>query len=125
MIEVDFLNFLKADTDLTALIGARIFPHVIPQGQSTPALVYYCRKYPRLGFNGNGRTEVQFELNVYSKSIAETKQIEELLINKLHGFIGQIGSTSVILSEISHIHDSYEAATELHRATIEVALNLS
>lgn len=122
MIELDFLNFLKADTDLTDLIGTRLFPHIIPQGQATPALVYYCRKYPRLGYSNNGRTEVQFQLDIYSKSYAEIKDVESILITKLHGFTGLIGSSHLVLSEITNSTNSYEAATELHRATIEVAL---
>lgn len=123
MIELDFINFLKSDTDLTALIGTRLFPHVIPQGQAAPALVYYCRKYPRLGFgNSNNITDVQFQLDVYSKSYAEIKDVESLLITKLHGFTGLIGSSHLVLSEITNSTNSYEAATELHRATIEVAL---
>lgn len=122
MIELDFINFLKSDTDLTALIGTRLFPHIIPQGQAAPALVYHCRKYPRLGYNGSGRTDVQFQLDVYSKSYAEIKDVESLLITKLHGFTGLIGSSHLVLSEITNSINSYEAATELHRATIEVAL---
>jgi len=121
MIEKDFIAFLKANTDLNALLGTRIYPSVLPQSNQNSAMVYHCRKYPKLGYSGNGRTNVHFQLDVYSTSYTEVKGIEEVLINVLQGFGGDIG-TYVIQAKIENSFDSFEATTSLHRVTLDVSL---
>lgn len=122
MIDDDFAAFLKADTELNALLGGRIYPLVLDQKVKKPAMVMSMRRYPKLGYNGNGREEVTFQLDVYSNSHPEARAIQNRLIEVLHGFSGELGSTSVILSEIENSFDSFEAKTKLHRVTLDVAL---
>lgn len=87
MIEVALFQILTGYAGLTALVGARAYPLLLPQNCTLPAVTYQRittpREYSHAGPSGIASPTFQF--NVWDSDILRAKQVAEQVRGALHG----------------------------------------
>jgi hypothetical protein len=80
-IDSDVYAVMANDAGLTALVGTRIYPQVIAQGEPMPAIVYAVKTdaFPLL-HGAPGLHQSRIAVQVWSDSIAEAKTIADAVV---------------------------------------------
>ncbi len=113
-IEESLVHYLKSQISLTTLVGARIFPLLVPSDEPRVAIVYHVISHERITtFTNVGELAMPvIDLKVWGTSYAEVKAVERVLVPLLDGFQGEWGpiDTKVKIQncEIGDRHDIYE-----------------
>lgn len=123
MIEQAFRGLLAANTGLTALVGSKIYPLVVPQGIPYPALVYLLvSKVPNNeACQGEGSSEnpqqVRMQVSVYAERYEQIVAIDEAVRGAIDHFKGTLGNTQISSLRFLSARDLYEQqALVFHRA---------
>jgi hypothetical protein len=129
---------LKNDPGLTALVGSRIYPGVLPQLVVFPAIAYRLTNrehMERLEQRGSaGLVRSTFRLYSCSKGTSgvssaygETKKVDAAVIQCLLGFHGTVSNTgtppaSLEVQHVRHVNtlEFYDDATETWQVVTEV-----
>jgi len=118
---------LKADAGVAAIVGTKVYPVPIPQGQSAPYLLYqrYDTDHIRDLSGPSGLRRTSFQLDAYSESPAEAEALSESVRLSLDGWRGTwsgIRVTSVILEKITDafINDPDGGEDVLYRVSIDI-----
>ena len=90
--ETDMVTALTADTTLAALIGERLGPWPLPQGETLPALTYYRVDSPTTqAINGSVfERRPRFTLAVWTESPADRTEVSEALVAALLAMGGYV-----------------------------------
>ena len=115
MIEVDLVNLLKNNVEVSALIGTRIYPLVAPQNVVNPYITYQVinGKDEQCLSGGIYQEDIRFQIDCWSKSYSNVKAIRTAVKNSLIGFKS---------SNNINVMDDYEAETLLFRQIIDFKL---
>jgi hypothetical protein len=112
--------YLKATAGITALVSSRIYPLVLPQEPTLPALVVTRISTPRIvSHDTSGATgdliSPRYQFDAWGTSQAATKAIADALRAALNGKTGAAGGITLraALSE-DEAHD-YDPETGLYR----------
>lgn len=97
MIEADFYSYLKDQTDITTLVGTRIYPDTAPEKCAYPFLIYSktdtARELHLRGATGVCVARIQVDVFASSRMICETV-IEKIRL-RFNGFQGNWGTTFI------------------------------
>ena len=111
-LTLDLVAHLKNDTEVSALVGGKIYPLLAPQNVSNPYIVYHV-----ISDNSNqcisgdiNQNEARFQIDVWSTKYSEVEAIKEAVISALIGF-----KSSNSISAM----DDYESETKLYRKIID------
>ncbi len=120
----DIAELLRADPSITALIGSRVFPLIVPEDGSLPCIVLsrlaLRSEYTLDGPAASGKLVMQ--VDCIAQEYAEAKQIEHAVRTKLDGFTGQ-GTTSYIMGIfIDDVQDEAYPETESFVVTVTVEI---
>ncbi|MBU8733436.1 DUF3168 domain-containing protein [Cytobacillus oceanisediminis] len=121
MLEVDLVNYLKNYQSLKDLVGGRIYPGVIPENGSKPAIAYN-----EISARGHHDIDVSFpriQFSCFSPRYIEAKQVRKEIENALKRFKGAMGDTRVIQGVVAGKHELYEHDTKLHNAIIDIKIH--
>lgn len=115
MIEVDLVNLLKNNVEVSALVGTRIYHLVAPQNVVNPYIIYRVinEKAEQCLEGGIYQEDIRFQIDCWSKSYSNVKAIRTAVKNSLIGFKG---------SNNINVMDDYEAETLLFRQIIDFKL---
>lgn len=120
---------ILSDAEILAIVGPRVFPHFIPQGQPTPAIVYNrvsgSADYTLQGPSGLATATMQVDCWAADPDTAST--LARLVRAKLDGFAGDVafGSESpqavatILGVFVDAIADEYEKDTDLYRERVD------
>ena len=112
MIEIALNNLLR---EQIAEIENRVYPNIMPQNCKKPALVYSLissiESANMDGWCDSNSTKKLMQIDVFSASYAEKKQIAQSIITALKGFEYEV-------KNITH-RDIFETDTSLYREIIE------
>ena len=96
-ISKDVRTYLLTVSAVTDIVGSRIFPRMMPQGESLPAVVFSLigsTSEPRLlGASGGVRALVQ--IDCYAETHIVCNNLAEKIRLSLHGYSGTAGSSTV------------------------------
>ncbi len=114
MIEKDLFGFLSA-----ALGHDRIYPLVLPQKCTLPAVVYQRIGSPdELTADGVADlVEGRFQLDSYAATYGEARAMSLAVRLTLSGYRGQMGQTRVDSARRDGASESYEPETKRFRAS--------
>ena len=109
---------LAADPDLVALVGDRMFPNLVPQGQAMPALVYsIISTAPGNTLDGNAEERldtVRLQIDCWAKTYRQAHLLDKLVDRVL---------ANLVLPEISAwregSRDLYDNQTQRHRVSTD------
>lgn len=87
MIEQQLYSTLSSDVDLSAVVGTKIFPVVIPQNTQLPAISYQVISADlsnNLAFENPNITFKRIQVNGWAKTYAGCKDLEVKIKDALH-----------------------------------------
>lgn len=102
-METELTAYIKADTETSALIGTRIYPLLMPQLATYPAVVYTVVNEQHnnhlAGNIGGGLCQAIYQLDTYSTTYLETLSVKEALRNLLDG-VNHVAMGAVFVESI-------------------------
>lgn len=123
MLEQDLVTYLSANGELTGMISDRLYPLVLPQSPTLPAVVYQEIDYaPVVSQSGSSAIEdVRFQFKCWSTTLLEARQVRDILQRALSGYRGYIGSKE-ITSFVENGRSGYDGETGLSYAMIDARI---
>jgi len=117
-IEEELVDVLTGDAGVAGIVAARVYPLVLPQNPTLPAIVYQeVRGLARAAADGDtGQRESRFLLSWWASSFSAIKVGKGLLLGLLSGYSG--GSIERI--EVDGIRDDYDPETARFRQLLEI-----
>jgi len=117
MIDVDLRTYLLSKSDITDLVGNRIYALRLPQNTTSPAIVYDIGAGFPLAQLGSLESVVRYNvaLSVYSPSYASMRQLSEHITTQLNGMTGTMGTTPVTGANVESVINTYEEGLKLYR----------
>ncbi len=118
MIEQGIEQRLMADAGVSALVGNRIYPVVLPENCSYPAITYQLitshETYTNDGPLGEVRARIQ--IDSWGKRYGQVKAVAQAVRVALNGFTGQLpDGTYVFEIECDDASDGFDAPGSLYR----------
>jgi hypothetical protein len=113
---------LVGNVGVTALVVGRIFPNVIPQGVSMPAIRYLVvDDVPMNVLAGNAsRRSARVQIDAYAKKYLDAHAVADAVA----GAVGTLSGPAVTAVVIDR-RDGYEDETELHRVSMDVSVSMT
>jgi hypothetical protein len=109
-IETALFSYVTGDVAVGGLIGARMYPVILPQDPTYPAVRYAVVSAPREhdhdGPNGLVRARVQ--VDVYGVTYASVKAVKEAIRGRLDGFRGNMAGVTVGSAHLLSERDGFE-----------------
>lgn len=124
MIETTICGYLLTKSAITALIGTRIRPIALQQGEALPAIAYsLVGESIDYRHSGKNYTESRMQFDVVATSYLAAKTIAEALDATLSGLSGTVGSIVVdgIFKNLEI--DEYEDETKTYRVILDYSIN--
>ncbi len=124
MIETTICGYLLTKSAITSLVGTRIRPIALQQGETLPAIAYsLAAENVMYRYGGKDYTESRMQFDVIATSYLTAKTIAEALDSTLSGLSGTVGST-VIDGIFKNLEiDEYEDATKTCRVILDYSIN--
>lgn len=120
MIGAALRSILVADSGLTALTGSKVFPLIVPQGQSYPALAYQVVSDTPIRCKapiGTTADEYRFQVSAYASTYLLMEQIAKAVRLALDNYQGESEEETVLRVYFDGQRDLYEEEPRLfHRA---------
>lgn len=119
--------YLSTYAGLTALIGTRVYPFVLPQNAAKPAVTFQRvdtpREYTHDGYAGLAHPRFQFACFALSQpaSAAVAEQIR-LALQGYTGTMGGVGGVVVQFAVVVDQRDGYENDTKLFSTALDVII---
>ncbi len=131
-IEQGLITYLLTDTDLMALVGngdspltARIYPLLLPQDYTGPAMTYQRISGPRLhnlaGPAGRAMPRIQFD--IYASTYSAAKNVADKLRAALDGHTGTMGTVKVGATTLDNDIDGYQSDVETYRISMDFIIS--
>ncbi len=122
-LEEQLIDQLSKDAELSAIIGDRIYPLLLPEKPTLPAVTFkgvgeknfYTLDGPR------PNSEVYFDFSCWSLDYFKAKAVAKRLKKALHGFPGLIASVQKV--EIQGTPDEYFPDVSFYHAGMRVTIS--
>tara|TARA_R100000808_G_C2021747_1_gene69600 strand:+ start:48 stop:461 length:414 start_codon:yes stop_codon:yes gene_type:complete len=107
-IEHALRNRIRSSSDVTDIVATRVFPIVVPSGQSLPAIVYeLVSSDPQESNDGHSAlTYARFSVDCMAKSYSDVKDLAEKVRLAVTGYSGT--EASVVVTSTRHLSSSDE-----------------
>jgi hypothetical protein len=98
MIESGLISLLNADATMSGLIAGRIYPLVLPETPTYPALTYRTiSSVPTLDLNGNViESKTRIEFTAWSTVYSDCKTIQKAIRNVLDSYSGTLPDGTIV-----------------------------
>jgi len=128
LIEEALFAHLKAHAGLSALIGTRIYPLVLPQNPTLPAITY--QKISRVGERAMSSptprvARARFQISCWGTSYASVKDVAEQVkaaLQDYSGLMGGSGGVQVLDVNVANEQDIYEPDTGIYHLSVDVMI---
>ena len=126
-IPLDARTFLIANAGLTALIGTRIYPSVLPQTPTLPAVVYQTISDVRemLHDGPQGLPVARIQYDCWGVSYTSARNTANALRTAADGYRGAMGASAVGFASVLNMIDTYEPVTQRYRTLVDVLIQRS
>ena len=122
MLEVGLYAKLSGDAGVSALVGTRIYPLLMPQEPTLPAIVYQRISTVPLGQShqgGNHLNRARMQLACHATTILAAKQLAQAVWRALDGDSGTWSNVTVQSCLRANELDGYEPEVEAYRVTAD------
>jgi len=121
-IEKDIYYQLTDDTDVSTLVGDRVYPMKLPQGWTLPAITYQRISGERAHcLNGpSGRARPRFQIDCWAEDYDGAKDLSDKVRLCLDGFKGDINTESDVGGiTLEGDRDIWEEDIKIYRITMD------
>lgn len=121
MIDNDLITFLKAGSAVATLVAARIYPLTMPQGGEYPAVTTQRIDGPRVrSLSGpSNLAHPRFQIDCWATTYASVKAAAQAVRQRLDGYRGLMGTTTVGGVSLESDTDDFEPDTGLYRVSLD------
>ena len=124
-VGVALKTILRADADLAALVGTRVYAFPLRQKKNdadivVPAVTYQRVSGPRDALLGIGKPRYQF--TVWSDMYAEARDVAQAVDDCLQRYKGISEGVSIIQATVVNDVDIYDPVTSRHTCSVDVML---
>lgn len=120
-IEDDLYTFVTADTDVAALVGNRMYPVVLPQSVTLPALRYLLSDdvpgQTQEGPDGLWRPRLQFDC--YATRRSQARDLARAVLARLNGYQGAMGGSTIGALQAQNQLEMFEETVEAFRVMVD------
>lgn len=124
VIEEALYAHLSAYANLTALVSNRIYPKILPQKGTYPAITYQKISGPRLHTlqTDPGTARPRFQIScwaqTYNQAKAVAKQVQ-IALQDFSGVMGGVGGVQVDAVLLENEYDAFEDETGLYQVPVD------
>jgi hypothetical protein len=125
-IETAIRSALINDTDVSALIGTRVFPMLLAQGYALPAISYQriSGPRPRHTTDATGRVNAIFQIDCWAETYSQARDLSAKVITCLDNHRGTLGTGTAAMDDVGTIEntmerDDYNTTVEIYRVILE------
>lgn len=123
-VETVLKTRLDGYAGLSALIATRVYPNVLPQNVTLPAISYRRVTAERISAMGSdsGVVRARFQFDVWAVSYADARAVTEQLrgaLQRWRNASGTVIQDTFFLNEI----DLYEDETRVHHVAVDFEIN--
>lgn len=106
-LESEVYSYLSSQTAITNIVGTRIYPLVMPESGTYPALVYSLvpSSYQHRLSGSNGIAEARFQFDALTTSLSESDALIEAVRQALQGYQGTLDQDECISSVLNTVQD--------------------
>jgi len=124
ILEEGIRSYLAGFAGISALVGTRIYPLVIPQGATLPCITYQRISTPRIStHDGSGMSgdlsSPRFQFDAWATTLSSVKAITDQIRAALNGKTGSIGTAPYAYTIRAALADNeqpeYDPESELYR----------
>lgn len=117
-LESELRARLIADGGVAALISARVYPLILPQAPTYPALTYQRISGPRLHHltGSSGRGVARIQTDSWAETYAAAQALAAAVRAALDGFDGLLSTLRAVV-RLENERDLYEGTPEIYRVT--------
>jgi len=110
----DLRTYLQTKSTVTDLIGTRMFPRMLPQGESLPAIIFSVigstTENKITGASGGVRVVIQ--LDCYAETHIQANDLAEQVRLVLHGYTGAAGDSTIGHALLDNKREMFDAPTD-------------
>jgi len=128
VIEEAVVYHCKNDAAVAAIIGSRVYPNVIPQDASLPAIAYQIISRPGAmahdGPPGYAWPRIQFtaQADDYDQVVDLINKIRQAF-DGFSGLMGGVGGVTIEGAFVQDVRDDYQFATERETRRLDVIIH--
>lgn len=128
-IQMAIVKLLKSSVSVSAIVGTKIHPMVIPQDNTLPAITYQMgREAPTRCTDGTtSHRRATFDINLYAKRVSETSSLYSAVMSALENYSGTvtIGAESIVIQRIKcdKLPDGYDDAVQAYSTKLEAIVD--
>jgi len=106
-IESSLRSYLLADSDISALVGDRIYPMTLPANSELPAIVYQTISNTReqVMNHKSGIAHPRIQLTCWCDTYSEVKNLAEKVRLRCDSIIGTVGSDDALMMIVDDMSD--------------------
>ncbi len=122
--EEALFTYLSTHAGLSALVSTRLYPVVLPQGATLPAVTYMRVSTVQMRTFGDprmGRT-ARIQFTVWASTYASRLAVAQQLAAALEGYDGLMGGTggvTVLAAQGENELDDYEPTAKVYQAALD------
>lgn len=113
-ISVSVRAKLVSDSSVTTLVGTRIYPSILPQNPTLPAIRYETgiqRPAHKLS-GGAGFATSTVSIDIFAVSHIEAYNVQQAIRESLQGWSGTANSTEMVSVNVVNIREDYLQPTD-------------
>jgi len=121
MFVEDLFSFLS---DQATNAAARIYPNVLPQGVTLPAIRYFQVSDPSM-HTQSGRSNLRhprWQLDCYAETYLAARSLAEQVITAIDGYTGLMGSSTCHAGFEENMRDNHDPETNRHWVSVDVEI---
>jgi len=124
---VDAGAFIFARLASATSAGTRVYPHILPQSPTYPAVTYQQVSAVRTHAMGSTGpvVRVRMQVNLWGRTYADARTLAAETLARLGRFNEQIGSTRVLDVLLDNELDTYESETQTRRVVHDYTILLT
>jgi len=121
MIEQGLYDLLSSDQALSQLVGARIYPVLIPEETTYPAITYQgVTGSVKPSVDGRAYSEKSIQIDAWGNTYGDIKCVQAALHRILDGYVGTLSDGTRVLSSLRiNEFDAYESDARVYRSITE------
>lgn len=121
--EEGLFEYLDNHAGLSMEVDSRIYPVLLPQKVTLPAVTYTRLATPRLlEFEQSFLPHPTFQFDCWAESYSRAKDVADQVVSALDIYRGTMGAYTVEASIVQSERDGYDAATGIHHIMVDVEI---
>jgi len=120
MLEKAIFTRLSTDAGITALAGNRIYPQILPQNPTLPAITYFrvSTTKPYAQSNSVNIAQARLQISCWAETYSVMKSLVEAVRKSLDGFSGVVNGIQ-ITSYLNTCYDLYDDDTGIYHGIVD------